>query len=155
MLAPYLQLATEKINTEGQIVMALDMTESIQPHALEETLAGLEVFADKMDLDLRPIADAIMGLQGVTLAVQIEDEPTGKVWIEFDRDIKALKPFAKDLVMAVLEEYGASISDLEKWKFDVGYNTITMEGHMTDLAMRRIFSVLEVPSTKFSTVDEK
>lgn len=155
LLSSYLQLAAEKINTEGQIVMALDLTDSMQPHALEETLAALEIFQEKMDLDLRPIADALMGLQGVTLAVKIEDEPRGKVWIEFDRDIKALKPFAKQLVLAALEEHGASISDLERWKFDVGYNTITIEGPMSESAMRRIFSVLEIPTTKFSTVDEE
>jgi len=155
LLSSYLQLAAERVNREGQIVMALDMSEAMQPHALEETLATLELFEGKMDVDLRGIADALMGLQGLTLAVNIGDEPKGKVWIEFDRDIKALKPFAKQLALTALEKHGATIEDLKKWKFDIGYNTITMEGPMTESAMRRVFSVLEIPSTKFSTVDEE
>lgn len=143
--SPYLREAASQAGKNGQILMALDLSEAVQPHRLDERLQTLDVFEGKK-VDLDTIAGAIASLRGVTLAVRVGEEATAKGRIDFAREVAVLKPYAKQLVLAALDNAGASLDDAEKWKFDAAGKSVTFEGALSDSSLRRIFSLLEIPS---------
>ena len=51
-----------------------------------------------------------------------------------------------------MAKWGAMIEDFDNWKVEVGDTYITLEGELSSSGMRRIFSILEVPTTKFSSL---
>lgn len=155
VISPYLQNAAEAVNKDTQIVMALDARNMIQPHRLREEL---EIDRPKVlegkDVDLDELTDVLTSLVGVTLKVSIGEKPMGSIRVDFDKEIGLIAPFAKPLLLEAMADLGATIEDLEAWKSTVEYKSIFLEGELSRDAMRRIFSILELPTTKFSTLDE-
>ena len=59
---------------------------------------------------------------------------------------------AKTLVLGALRNLGAELPELEKHKFSASGKSIRIEGVLSATSLRRLFSVLEVPTTKFSSL---
>jgi hypothetical protein len=74
--------------------------------------------------------------------------------IDFGTNVALLEPVAKDLVLAVLDDLGANVVEMASWKVGVKEQAIHMEGPLTQDGLRRVFSVIELPSTKFSTLKD-
>ena len=150
----YLRDAAYSVGPAGQIVMALDIQDMPQPHRTREGLANSKTLADKK-VDLDSLVQVITSIQGVILTVDVEDKARGKVRVDFGENVSLLKPFAKPLLLEAMNKWGAVIEDFDNWKVQVGDTYITLEGDLSTSGMRRIFSMLEVPTTKFSTLADQ
>src|SRR5262249_22606964 len=65
--------------------------------------------------------------------------------IEFAYSVEYLKPIAKELILAVLSEYGAEIEDIQHWGIEVKDTAITLSGKMSEATVRRFLSFVAVP----------
>ena len=154
-LSPYLKQAASAATPGTQIVMALDLRDAIQPHRLRDRLGENQPEALKgKNVDVAQLTEAVRSLYGITISVKVEDKFKGRLRVDFGQNISFMGPFAKPLLLEVLSEFGAKIEQLQSWKATVEPYAITMEGELSRDAMRRIFSLLELPSSKFSTVDQ-
>jgi hypothetical protein len=136
---------------QSQIVMALDLKDLVRPHTLEAALKESPLVGEDA-AKLKAWKDVIMGLQGVTLRVQLGDKAQGSLQVDFDASPEILEKSAKELVLNTLNNFGAGLDDLESWQARVQSNAILMEGELTKAGMRKIFSLLELPSAKFSAL---
>ncbi|QEG34940.1 hypothetical protein [Bythopirellula goksoeyrii] len=152
-LTEYLREATRLTNEKVQILMAIDLANVVQPHEVLQTIEASSSFK-KIDLTPQEIVPILASLQGAILRVAVGKDVQGQLRIDFGSDISALKPIAKDLILSVLGDMGANISDLESWKFDVKEKAIHMQGPLSQDGQRRVFSVIELPSTKFSQLKD-
>jgi hypothetical protein len=152
VVSPYLMHAVEAVGGSTQIAMALDLRNAVQPHRLRDRIQNdmPEALRGK-NVDPTELAEAITSLAGIMLTVDIGDKFRGRIQVDFERNIGVLTPVAKPLLLEVLAEMGAKIEQLQSWKAEVGPYSITLSGELSRDAMRRIFSLLELPTSKFST----
>lgn len=152
-LSPYLTEAARLTNEQVQILLAMDLTDAVQPHQVQERIEDSPIL-QKAKLDPEAAGKIIATLRGATLRVAVGKAAQAQLRIDFGADIAPLKDVAKDLVLSVLEDFGANIADMQSWKVDVKPQAIHMEGTLSQDGLRRLFSVIELPSTKFSALKD-
>jgi hypothetical protein len=93
-----------------------------------------------------------LGIQGATLSVSLGTTAEGTLRVDFASDAKPFVNFARPMLFHALNNLGANIGEIEKWTTKIDGNSITATGRMSDTQLRRVFSLLEIPSTKFSSL---
>jgi hypothetical protein len=153
-LSPYLEKAAKRLRSEGQIVLALDLTNVLQPHRIDKALKETRIL-EGQKASPRAVAEAISSLQGVTLTIQFRSEAQAEFRIDFAENIRILKPFAKELVLAAMNRVGASVKDPDQWSTEVEENAIILRGQLSEAGLTRLSGLLELPTSKFSTLKEE
>ena len=151
MSSGYLLLAGKQVDSANQIVMAVDLTDVVQPHRLRDRLqtsAALKSMVSKLDA----IEKLILGVQGVTLRIAVGQSAKGTLRVDFSDSPTVLGTQAKPLLLEAFNEFGAQLPGLDQWTVKTETKTIVLEGTLSTDALRRVFSLLELPSTKFSTL---
>ncbi|MCA8998265.1 MAG: hypothetical protein KDA80_14800 [Planctomycetaceae bacterium] len=150
-LSSYLESASSVVSESTQIVLALDLQDSIQPHRLQEWLAD---HSDDQAMT-SSWSKVIRSAQGVMLQVRLTNKAEGELRIDFAESTAPLENNAKKLTLNALDRLGIAVDDLEKWNFELQSRSIVMKGDLSESGLRRIFSLLELPTSKFSSVDEQ
>ncbi|MGE3314219.1 MAG: hypothetical protein AB7O26_03810 [Planctomycetaceae bacterium] len=149
-LSPYLKSAAEVLDDKTiQVVLAIDLKDMVRPHALKEKLANSEALKGKK-VDLEALGQAITTLQGATLTVSLRDKAYGRLQIDFGGGIHVLTPVAKELILEALDDAGARIEEMKDWKMETSGGSVSLFGVLEPSGLRRIGSVLELPSAKLS-----
>ncbi len=153
-LTPYLQQALGKVTPETQIVMAIDLKDAASPHRVEDRLKDSEVLK-KSSLTLDQVVALVLSIQGATIEVSIGETARAKSRIDFAQPVNMKSVIAKRLVHEALNRLGIQMTDLEDHQCTVAGKSIIMEGDLSSGGLRRLFSLLEVPTTKFSELEEE
>ncbi len=146
-LSPYLQAAAnvpDRVGTE--IIMALDLTDAVNPERLEQRMSESAVLQDS-SIDHKAAVEALSSLRGLTLGARVTKRVHGVLKIDFDRDVSVLADVAKPLLLETLSEAGATIDEFADWDVKVSDKRISLEGDLTQDGLRRLFSFLEIDAT--------
>ena len=144
-LTDYLQSISGKITQRIQVVMAMDLHDVVRPHVLAGKLKNSEALKPARDR-LEQIEKIVASLRGAMLRVAIDKTASGQLEIEFGEDVAPLKSIAKPLVLEALRDMEAEVADLESWKVQLRGNVIDLRGPLSADALRKVFSVLELPA---------
>jgi hypothetical protein len=147
----YLAAAEKSVDRDHPIVLALDLEDAPRPHRLREALqqsAALRGSEAKFD----PFAKLISGIQGITVRLAIDKAARGTLRVDFSESPQVLGTLAKPLLLETLNKYGAHLPDLDQWTMKIQGNAVVLDGTFSTDGLRRLFSLLEIPSTKFSTL---
>lgn len=152
-LSSYLQGAvTDAAKSTGpQFSLALDLKDTIPIHRLHERLTESEI-VEKHKLDIDQMAALFSSLQGVKLGITITDKAQASARIEFGISVPFDAEVGKAFVLGALTNLEAEIPDIDAWDFRVDYDAIIAEGDLSVSGLRRILSLVEIPSTKFSSL---
>ncbi|QDU09493.1 hypothetical protein [Gimesia aquarii] len=155
VLSPYLSRATKVVRRGGpQIAMAIDLKDSTQPHKLEEGLKKSNVLKGN-EQKIKELTELISGIQGATFSVKLDSKADGELRIDFSSETAKFASLAKPMVLEIVDDLGVHLDDLEKWKVELKGKSIILSGSLTNDGMRRVFSILEIPSTKFSELKDE
>ncbi|WP_417383200.1 hypothetical protein [Gimesia sp.] len=155
VISTYLKQAVKAVRANGpQIAMAIDLKDIIQPHKREEYLKNSKVLHGN-EQSAERLAELLDGIQGATLAVEVGSQAEGELRIDFSSETDMISPFAKSMVLEIMDELGIHLDDLEKWKTELKDKYIILSGPLSTDGMRRVFSILEIPSTKFSELKDE
>lgn len=147
----YLLVADKQVDRTNQIVMAIDLKDVPQPHRLREHLQSspaLKTLSAKFDA----IEKLILGVRGLTLKVSVGQLAKGTLRVDFSESPQVLGAQAKPLLLEALDNFGAKLPGLDQWTAKTEMKSIVLEGTFSTDALRRVFSLLELPSTKFSSL---
>lgn len=148
-ISSYLQKSIAFASSTGsQIVMSLDLKDSIDPNHMNEKLAQSSLVKEPQSRDAW--GKVILSLQGVTLRVSVGESLTGNMTIDFADDPSVLGQQAKAAVLQVLEEFGVHFTSIENWSFSSSGNQVRLTGELAIEDLRKMMSLLELPSTNFS-----
>ncbi|NOX55373.1 MAG: hypothetical protein GXP27_13235 [Planctomycetes bacterium] len=154
VVSKYLKEAADSVDGQKtQIVLALDLKDAVQPHRLEQALNKSQLVGDDA-AKKQKWAKIVSSIRGVTLSVQIGRTAQGTLRVDFSESTSPFGKDAKALVLGVLDEYGVGIDELQQWKTRLDGESIVMQGELSTPGMRRIFSLLELPTTNFTAADE-
>lgn len=152
-LSDYLLQAAADLQSDTPIVMALDLQGVVQPHRVRVALEDSQAMAGQ-DASLDKVARLLVGLQGISLTVQVDKQATGTIRIDFAEDVGGLGRLAKPLFLEALQKFNAVIPDFESWQAELLGNRVVLSGPLSISGLRRIGSLLEPPSTKFSDLKD-
>jgi hypothetical protein len=147
----YLSTAVGNLRVGTPIVIAVDLQDAPQPHKVRASLQELPIAKGKPELAVQ-WEKIILGIQGITVKVHLDKTAKGTFQIDFKDDVKPFGSNARALVMETLKRLDAEFEDLNKWKLTLRSRSIIMDGNLTTANMRKLFSLLEIPTTKFSTL---
>ena len=150
-MSDYLGAALAAIKSQPHVVMALDTSHAIQRHRVEENLQQ-SGFLEKHSLKLDQVADLITSLQGIVIEITFTDKATAMARIDFAQTVPFNKTVAKALVLATLESKHMSLPGSDSFTFSVVDKSIIVESDLLLDSVRRILSLMEPPSTKFSSL---
>ena len=154
MSSGYLLVAGKQVDRTNQIVMAVDLKDAPRPHRLRERMQAspvLKSLSSKFDA----IEKLLLGVQGLTLKIAVGQSAKGTLRVDFSDSPSVLGTQAKPLLLETLDNFGASLPGLDQWTAKTESKSIVLEGTFTTDALRRVFSLLELPSTKFSTLKDE
>jgi hypothetical protein len=152
-LSDYLKAAADLAGPSTQVVLAADLAGIPQPHKLRESLTESQALGGD-EAKVNQLAPLIGSIRGITVTLSVATKIGGKVQIDFDQDVKPLGMLAKPLVLEALDRFDCHIEELDKWSFSLQDKAIVMTGELSNEGLRRVGSLLEVPSTKFSDLKD-
>ena len=152
-LSDYLRSATTLVNSKVPILLAIDLKDVVRPHELDEKLQESPA-VKKANLSVSDISPVFSSLQGAVLRVAVDKNVQGQLRIDFAQPVGPIKAIAKEVVLDVLGELGLPIDELADWKLEFEEKAITMRGPLSKDGQRRVFSIIEIPSTKFSSLKD-
>lgn len=139
-LSPFLKDSLEKADRKAQVVMALDLNDSITTPAVRELLTEVEALKGKT-ADQADIAEILSSVQGVIVTVQVTDKREGTIRVEFGKSTKLLKAVAMPIADEVLRSLAISLVDFDSWKADVSGNEMVLKGEFSEADLRRVASL--------------
>lgn len=150
-MSAYLRAALRRISQDRQIVLAIDLKDAAEPHRIDDRLRNAEL---PSNVKLNELAETLSSISGATIQVSIGEKATAHTQIDFDKELNLSTGLAKQLVLGALQNLGAEIPDLANHRFNVSSKAINIDGTLSSASLRRLFSLLEVPTTKFSSLKE-
>lgn len=152
-ISDYLGVAVAAMNRDPQIVMALDTSDAPQTHRVKQQLQQ-SGFVEKHSLDLDQITGFVSGVRGVVLEVTLTDKITATARIDFSEKVPLNSTVAKALVLGTLNAKQMSLPGVDTWKCTIVDKAIVLDGELPMDSLRRLLSLMEPPSTKFSSLKE-
>ncbi len=150
----YLSESLEQLESGAQIVIALDLSDAAVPHQLKEGLEQAEWLKGKAD-ELAKWQSVISSIQGVRLAITVDSKINGQLTVDFGKDPSDLGSNAKKAIVQVLQKHGVAFGELEKWSFSQSQNSLHLSGELSNSDLRKVMSLLELPSSNFSHLADK
>jgi hypothetical protein len=151
-LSEFLKSASEEPSNGSQILIALDAENVVQPHRVRGRLQDSD--SSKI-LNIEETAQLLSSLKGLTLRIRLTDKAEADVNIEFGRPVKLSPVVAKGLFIQALDTMGMSLPGTDGLKCSVSGMTINLTGDMDPDALRRVLSLTEMQTTKFSSLKEE
>jgi len=153
-LTEYLRVAAIEAGKGPQFVMAIDTTNAIQPHRLRARLEESEYVKSKK-LNTDELLTLIGGLQGVVLKITLTDKIQASARIDFSTSVKLSSEAAKGLILESLTVLQMELPDTEDWTCSIGGSSMLFEGEFSNDGLRRVLSLMEIPTTKFSSLKDQ
>lgn len=147
VVSEYLQaIARSMQGGEAQYKMGIDLAglssaKQLRPHVARAAAVDL-----KID-DIDAIAESLASIQGLTIEITADADIRGRMRIDFGKSTAPLKRIAKPLLLEVMENLGADVTSIRRdWSILVEDRAITYRGPLTTPGVRRIASLVELPS---------
>lgn len=151
-LTSYLAKASSYSDTAGtDIILAVDLADVLPEQYLADKLREGELFKDKAAA-IGPTAKLLATVQGVRLGIKIGEKCYGKLIVDFADDPSSLGDLAKPMLLGAIGNNGLMLEEFADWKATVGKKSIAIEGELSDEGMRRIMSLVAVPSDSIGAV---
>jgi hypothetical protein len=143
-LSPYLQDAAKAID-EAVVVMAADLTDSLDPSAIHRGLNGSKVIASRKKPNYEGVEKTLVRLKGVTFTIQAGDPLNGAIVAHFDTETKIVQPFAKALFLEILQNTGLHVRDFNEWKLRLTDRSVGLSGPLSYNAFRKFTTLIQTP----------
>lgn len=138
------QYLTAAAKNPAHLVMAIDLANMLDPEILRRHLTEDSRFKKYAQL-ADQLVPLIASLQGVTLAIQVDDQIAANVSIDFGRDVGTSAFSIKSIFLALLDDLGASIEEFTTAKVTADGSTVNMTCDLSDASFRQIVSLIMLP----------
>jgi hypothetical protein len=133
--------------------MAMDLSGAV---SLEEVKRRAETFEQLkgLNIPMDQVAKVISSVQGITLGITVEADSNAAIRVDFAESPEILSSIGKPILLEILGRQGAMIDDLNDWTPSVSGNTFFMRGKLSPSGMRKVMSVLELPTSLSTAVQD-
>lgn len=139
-LSSFLAKGLEQADSKSQLVVAVDLADSVTAAPIRELLTKFEPLKGKT-ADQADIADILASVKGVMLTVHVTNSRDGSVQIDFAKPTTIIQPVAKPLIEEILQTLQISLADLDNWSATASGTSLTMKGEFSQADLRKIISL--------------
>jgi hypothetical protein len=131
----------------AQIVLAFNLVNAISAKEVEPWLGAIDVIK-KTKTEPKLLAPRLASAKAAFLVVQVDQGIQGNIRIDFDQPVSYTAPVFRELILNLLEDYGADLPEIRTWtlSFDRKTNAAEMEGRLSEASVRKILSLAHLPS---------
>jgi hypothetical protein len=152
-LPEYLKQAIGEVGEKAPIVIAFDFEQALPPHVVASALAASDLKLDSKKLE--SLVTSITSIKGVTALISIEDHASAVIRFDFASKVNNLSGIEKQVLEALLDQAGVALPQPGGWKVNSVGNTMILRGDLGTDGLRRLLSLIEVPTTKFSSLGDQ
>jgi hypothetical protein len=142
--SPYLTQALK--STDALMLMAADLTDSLDPAAVHRGLNGSKVLAARKKIKYDVVGKTLVDIKGVTFTVQPGSPLAGELTVDFDCETAPVQNFAKALMLEILQHAGLYLADFEDWKVRLKERSIGIYGPLSLNGLRKIGTLIKTPA---------
>lgn len=154
-LPEYLRNASSFSDTAGtDIILAIDLQNVFPVTYIADRVRESELFKSEVD-KIASAAEVIATVQGARLGIKIGEKCHAKLVVDFDADPASLGERAKPIMLYAIGGAGLMLEEFEEWKPSIGKRSIAIEGDLTEEGMRRLMSLVSVPTDSVGAVTKK
>src|SRR5262249_31483744 len=106
--------AVFRADAGAQIVLAFDLADTVSPKLIEPWLNGIDVIK-KTNTEPKLLAPRLASIKSAFLTVTVDQGIEGNLRIDFEREVDYTAPVARQLILEILDDYGAEIPELKTW----------------------------------------
>jgi hypothetical protein len=130
----------------AQIVLALNLANAISAKEVEPWLGAIDVIR-KTKTEPTLLAPRLASAKAAFLVVKVDQNIEGTMRIDFDRPVDYTAPVFRDLILNLLEDYGAELPEIKTWtlSFDRKTNAAEMTGRLSVESVRKVLSLAHLP----------
>jgi hypothetical protein len=132
--------------------MAVDLLGAFSMERVRQYLERKE-WLKKEHVDLEQLAALLSGLQGIRLGVKIDEQPLGRIAVDFSAETSWTKPFVKRLLLEILADAGMLINDLENWEGDAKGKEIGLQGYFSKDGLRDALCLIQSPAPTINVAE--
>jgi len=136
---------SEAVKNTSPIVIAVDTQDMLDPAALRAWLQGTKALAGKTG-QAESVAHVYDNLLGITLAVNIAQQATATLTLNFAVPVGANSTPVKHTLIEYLGETGAAFEDLEQAEVKATEKQVTLTTPLSEIGLRRIVSLVVTPN---------
>jgi hypothetical protein len=137
----------------AQIVLALDLADSVSPKMVEPWLNAIDVIK-KTHTDPTLLAPRLASVKSAFLVITADQSLEGNIRIDFEREVDYTAPVARELILTLLDDYGADLPELKSWTLSFDKKTaVEMNGRLSEESVRRVISLARPPHLSSSGPD--
>lgn len=140
----FADLAVSRVEAGAQIALAVDLDNAISPQmaiAWLNTIKSLET----AKIDPKILGARLSTARSVTLTIEVARTIQSTLRIDFQQPVDYASIVAKDVVLALMENYGVLIPDIAAWTATVDGKTIELAGSLTRDSAQRILEIGRAP----------
>ena len=153
-LSPYVQKAAGYSDQAGSdIIMAIDLDGAFTPERVSAYVNSRE-WLKKRGVNPGQLAGLLWRAQGIRLGIRIGDQPLGRVAVDLADDAAWTQPFAKQLLIQILEDAGMKIDDLDAWRVVAQGKEIALQGNFSPEGLRQVLSLVQSPAPTVNVAGE-
>ncbi len=153
-LSAYVQKAAGFSDQAGSdIIIAVDLDGAFTPERVTAYVDSKE-WLKKQGVNPGQLAGLLWRAQGIRLGIRIGEKPLGRVAIDLADDAAWTQPFAKQLIIQILEDAGMRIDDLDGWKVIAQGKEIALQGNFSPEGLRQVLSLIQSPAPSVNVAGE-
>jgi hypothetical protein len=153
-LSPYVEKAAGYSDQAGSdIIIAVDLDGAFTPERVSQYVGSKE-WLKKQGVNPGQLAGLLWRAQGIRLGIRIGEEPLGRVAIDLADDAAWTQPFAKQLIIQILEDAGMKIDDLDGWRVVARGKEIALQGNFSPEGLRQVLSLIQSPAPSVNVAGE-
>jgi hypothetical protein len=139
-------------SADTDIILAIDLTDVLPQKFVAERLRANEILKGR-NVDIDKLASIIARVRGVRLGIKIGTKCNAMLVVDLQDDPAPMADFAKPLLLSILGNRGVMLEEMADWKPEIGKNTISLKGNLTDDGLRRLMGIVELPADSVAMVD--
>jgi hypothetical protein len=127
------------------VVIAADLTDSIDPRHADALLHSLLVLQSRKDVDYRNFSYLLSKAQSLVFTVEPGNPFKGAIQINFGMSTANQWTLLKGIFLELLERTGAVIPELYEWRAGYPNNAMTLTGDLSAPSLRRVIGIFSFP----------
>ena len=126
-------------------MLAFDLADAVSPKMAEPWLNAIDVIK-KTKTDASLLAPRLASVKSAFLVVKVDQGIEGNLRIDFERDVDYTAKVARQLILDILDDYGAELPEMKTWTLSFEKKTaVEMRGRLSEESVRKVLSMAHLP----------
>jgi len=151
-LPPYILSALQP-EEPALVIIAIDLSDSMEPTAIHRGLNASEVMASLKKPDYDKTAKTLEKIKSLTLAIRAGNPLNAELTVNFDAPTKEIRGFAKRLLIEGLQKFGLYVQDFDGWKQRLKEDSVGIYGPLSLNAARKYAALIKTPAPNPEAAD--